>query len=1020
MLDKERVLEILKRAFPDGVIYRDIYSPRRVTTPVYVYVRKAAKDEGMVFSQWLAANGFIWKETGYCESDMKLRENEWKDNSPLAVADSILRRYPLIGQYELSEAEFSAMFSAATDVVRKICRSGSSLTRGEKTVLTVSTVALLKKRNDAAQDDADTDSFWNYIYQQYGFNPENSEVAAQRIYKNFCAAIKDTITFYNRFLAPENTMRYYTSMLLHAIAPRASIESLLEILFDFYVKNLDFQYVLEDSSYKTFVKGMQARWTEKQSEIQLKSTAVMSGLKTLFLERPGYMAIICDTLVRKMDSLLRGDNFEIYDRWDQLLLDWYQKKSSAERTKLQGEKRSHKAEFVATSADRIYIQYGMENGKVGLVIPRIRLSEIGETRPVLHVYQGSREIYSGALHASGISDLGLTTKRRFLPLNETEVELSEELRLCGEIEYLDNTIYSSGSKLYRDVLCFDTGGNERNVKNGIVYLFSDENREFVFTDEDSVTMEDHEGQLYRVNLNTVGAITVDGSELFADEQVSGKARLYPSPRPLSGIELCKEGKHYHIFDTTFTLHLRLPENENPLRYQLTLDGTRLYANETTDSGELTFILPEQLDTCHYLRLVDVVQSLVVLEFPFALIPGFSWKLDKARYMETDEDALLTVTHAEKQITLSAFRMPGSTVASSADSLDGFSYEVDLPTVSCSFGDQSAFRLPEWIWYKNIGKDVFSILKLPPSWQGYLMLGAKELPSNAEGQYEVGNLLHDGQNHGKDETLYLSLRSPTGEREQVLFTRICFVPCFTEPPLQFCDDALQWLPCGRYIGESCSHFRLSLSGARDYSFGTVSDYDQTLCSGNEIQHGRYSYEVFLKRKDIFATDREERIYRGELIVGNENELRFEGCELHLTRAIYWDMSSEELKSADIQPGKGVIDDLRFTGISAPDWESFAMPEYEARLCFENRDGRRIAFNSYLDRADYLMINPVHLWVVNDRRLILTTVEGEVVYFDTAMASIPNRDPEQTMSRAAQRARLQNPDYFEFETRRTDNV
>ena len=37
--------------------------------------------------------------------------------------------------------------------------------------------------------------------------------------------------------------------------------------------------------------------------------------------------------------------------------------------------------------------------------------------------------------------------------------------------------------------------------------------------------------------------------LFADEQVSGKARLYPSPRPLSGIELCKEGKHYHIFDS---------------------------------------------------------------------------------------------------------------------------------------------------------------------------------------------------------------------------------------------------------------------------------------------------------------------------------------------------------------------------------------------------------------------------------------------------------------------------------------
>ena len=81
-------------------------------------------------------------------------------------------------------------------------------------------------------------------------------------------------------------------------------------------------------------------------------------------------------------------------------------------------------------------------------------------------------------------------------------------------------------------------------------------------------MEDHEGQLYRVNLDTVGTITVDGSELFADEQISGKARLYPSPRPVGGIELCAEGKHYPIFDTVFTLHLRLPESESPLRYQV--------------------------------------------------------------------------------------------------------------------------------------------------------------------------------------------------------------------------------------------------------------------------------------------------------------------------------------------------------------------------------------------------------------------------------------------------------------------
>ena len=1018
-LDKSLVLERLKKVYPDGVIYKEAYTLKAVTTSVHVSIHMIARSEGKTDSQWLTDNGFLWRETGYCEAEMKTRDCKWKADSPAELADSILRRYPLIGQYELNDAEFSAMFSAATDVVRKMCRQGSSLTRIEQLVLTVSTVALLKKRNDDAQDDSDTDTFWNYIYQQYGFNPENSDVAEQRVYKSFCAAIKDTLTLYGRFLAPENTMRYYTSMLLHAIAPRTSIENLFEILFDFYVRNLDFQYIPEDSSYKTLVKGMQARWTEKKSEVQLKSSAVMSGLKTLFLERPGYMAVLCDALVKKMDSLLRGERFEIHDRWDRLLVDWYQKKSSVERTQLQGEKKSHKTEFVATSAERIYIQYGMENGRVGLVVPRIRLSEIGETRPVLHVYQDNREIYAGTLQASGISDLGLTTKRRFLPLNETQADFSKSLRLCGEIEYLDDTIYSSGSKLYRDVLCFDTGGNERNVKSGIIYLFSDENREFDFADEDSVTMEDHEGQLYRVNLDTVGTITVDGSELFADEQISGKARLYPSPRPVGGIELSAEGKHYPIFDTVFTLRLRLPENENPLRYQLTIDGTRLSAEETAD-GELTFTLPALSGVCHLVRLVDLVQSLAVLEYPFALIPGFSWKLDKTRYLETEEDALLTITDAEKTSSLPAFRMPGSTAASSAVGADGFSYEIELPTVGCCFGGQSAFRLPDRLWYKTIGKEVYSTLELPPSWQGHLMLGAKELPVNSAEQYEIGNLIHSGQHHGKDETLWLSLRSPAGEREQIPLTHICFAPCFTEPPLQFRVNELQWLPNGRYIGDPGSRFRLSLSGPEDYSFGIVADYDKLLCRSAEIRHGRYSYEVLLQSDGVFSASRQECIYKGELVVGDENEFRFDGCELQLTKAIYWDMNNEELKSVDIQPGKGIVENLAFLGIGAPDWESIAMPEYEARLSFENRDGRRIAFNAYPDRSEYLLTNPVHLWVVNDRRLILATAEGEVVYFDTATASIPNRDPEQTMSRAAQRARLQNPDYFEFEIRRADYV
>ena len=966
-------------------------------------------------AQWLTAQGFCWRDW---EADMDQGEGEWNADSPAALADSILRRYPLIGQYELSGEEFSSLFAAATACVQKMSRAGTKLSRREQLILTVATVSILKKWGEVSADETSADSLWTYIYLQYGFRQENSEVAAQQVYKNFCAAIEDTLTLYHRFLAPRDTMRFYTSMLLHAIAPRASIENLFEILFDFYVKNLDFQYVPEDSSYKTLVRGMQARWTEKSADIQLKGAAVMSGLKTLFLNRPGYMALLCEELVKKIDALLRGESFELRDRWDLLLTEWFQKKSSAERGQLQGEKRSRKTEFVATSAERIYVQYAMENGSVGLSVPRIRLTEVGEERPVLALYQGTREIFRSALSVTG-NDLGLTTRRRFVALEETNIDLGEELRLCAEIEYLGDTLYASGSRLYRTVLCFDCSGNERSVKTGTAYLFTDENRAFDFADEDCVTMEDHAGQLYRVNMDLVGTISVDGTELFADEKQAGKARLYPSVRPARGIEICFEGKNYPIFQSPFSVQLHLPEAENPLRYQLSLDGGRL-SPEEGESGAQLFRLPGLTEGLHVLKLVDLVQTLAVLEYPFALIPGFSWALDRPRYLETEEEAQLTVCRGDTSRRLSAYRLPGSAFAATLADPKGFQYEVELPTVGCSFGERSAFTLPERLWYKAVGKDVHSRLQLPPSWQGRLLLGLRELPLNADGRYEIGNFIHSGRRFEADEMLWLALQPVSGETEHIPLTRICFAPCFTEPPLQFRVNELQWLPRGRYIGEADSRFRLRLSGPQDYSFTSLPDFDKLLCRSEEIRHGHYTYEVFLQRESLFSAGKEEWIFRGDLVIGDENEFRFEGRELRLSKAIYWDIGSQELKSAEIQPGKGVLEELCFLGVGAPDWESIAMPEYEARLSFENRDGRRIAFNANPESREYLLTNPVHLWVVNDRRLILTTVEGEVIYFDTATASIPNRDPELTMSRAAQRARLQNPDYFEYETRRADDV
>ena len=297
------------------------------------------------------------------------------DHTAFELADYVFRTYPLAGEYQLTNKEDALLYQCASETVKKVLIDGGRTSAKEDTVLVLETINLLKIWSSELADEDISGSFWNYIFLQYGFKSENSEAAANRLYNYFRGAIKGTLTHYKRFFAPKGTQRYYISLLLHALAPKQSIESLYSILFDFYVKNLDFQYVTEDVSYKVFTKGMRARWDShvaKNDELQLRADAIFSGLQTLFKERPGYMAVLCDSIVKKMDAILRNENTDLIDPdrnyWDTILVEWYQRKSNTERVQAQGEQRRRKTEYVATTTDRIYAQYTMEHSSVGIAI----------------------------------------------------------------------------------------------------------------------------------------------------------------------------------------------------------------------------------------------------------------------------------------------------------------------------------------------------------------------------------------------------------------------------------------------------------------------------------------------------------------------------------------------------------------------------------------------------------------------------------------------------------------------------
>ena len=1015
-MTENEVLERLNAAFPGGVIYDEEYRKKLGAVTIEVHRLHRAAGQGRV--QWLAARSFTWKETGYIEPDMRFREAEVPDrpDDAFVLADGVFKRYPLAGEYVLTDSEAQLLYQSASQTVQKVLRNDTRITVRENVVLVLETIELLKSWS-SDQPDEESISFWDYIFLQYGFQAGRSDAARDRLYTHFCKAVRDTLGRYKRFFAPAGkTQRYYTTLLLHALAPRRSIEGLFNILFNFYVENLDFQYIPEDTSYKQFTKGMRARWNSGvvvQDDLQLRSDAVFSGLQTLFNERPGYMAVLCDSLVEKMDALLRGEEHRldpVRNGWDLLLVQWYRKKSSAERSRGQGERREKRTEFVATTADRIFVCFALENDLVGLQVPCIRLPEVGERRPLFRVMQRGAVIHQEELRVTG-NDLCLTTKSRFLPLRDTNFDFHAPPCVRAEITYMDKVIYDSGQKLERDYLLFDASGSDRTVRTRRAFLFTGNSSNVEFSQEEGILQLSHPGQLFRLDLTGISSLTVDGREVFVGPEASAQFRRHTVPRCVRDLRGLDGGGALELFQGPFTISLALPEGENPLLYQLSLDGQRHSLKELQrEDGVLAIPSAPESNQVHSVKVVDIRTGLVRYEYRYAILPGCDCRLDKPLYRSgVDEvEAVLLWGGREARLTLPVPEGE-DTVSFSIPELD-FTLELDVPALHCTLLGKNGFQAPEALWHKDIPAGEFVQIRPPEGWSCRLMLGSREIPAPNGLHYELGNELRAGRDFREKEPLGLVL-SKDSERVQIKLTDIVFVPQFLQPPLELEGERLLWRGQGSFIGDTAGRFTVELDlpgGTR--TFQAAPGEDKVLEESFSCPDGRYAYRVLQKSGSVFAPGPTRILYRGDLLAGDANALRFQDREIHVQTALCWDFDREALKSVEMRRGSGIIRGLTYVGTENHPWEEVSMPHYTATLCFEDSYGRRRPFNGNPDSKGFELVNPVHVWLVNDRLLILQCYdeEGGGVYIDTRYNTIVNR----TVPKELQRQVLDTPDYFEY--------
>ena len=350
-------------------------------------------------------------------------------------------------------------------------------------------------------------------------------------------------------------------------------------------------------------------------------------------------------------------------------------------------------------------------------------------------------------------------------------------------------------------------------------------------------------------------------------------------------------------------------------------------------------------------------------------------------------------------------------------VSGMAWQLELyiPLVHCALMGHNAFKIPGMIWHKSILHDEFVKLELPEGWSGQLMLGISPVPEVSPSYFELGNTLRAITAPQAEYDLWISLENIAGNHINRKITTIACKPTFAAPPIEVIDSTLRWQPEGNYVGDPESTFQVEVQrpGGSIDTYATSTE-STALANTSSYALGNYSYQVFLKKKSLFSGGMNELIFKGSYCVGNPLEWLYDGKELIIGDALYWDFETEALKALLMKYGCGILTNLDYQGTTVASGETMPAPCYSATLSFISSTGRRIPFNSKPSK-EFELVNPVRVWIVNEHLLILRCTTEDAVYVDKDFSTIVNRNPATYMSKAEQHHRLKTPDYFKYSIR-----
>jgi len=915
----------------------------------------------------------------------------------------------LVGDTVFSDAEYEELRNRTRTISKNFLDSKNSdhIKSHDRDhnfeIIFVTLVEITKRWGNIDDNETNESGFWDYVIKTIlgstWSNTNHNKI--YREYRNIIDNLKDNLA------SAKKGDKYYTTLMMHAFSPIKSIYAFLDLSYNIFKKDLNFNYTEND---KDFCNRVTLRFCEilensvgddKSISIGTNSYAVKIGLRTLAREsetQDDFIDLLNEAFIN-INLLFYDQSFNPQSYFEVLVNRWWQEKKAGIKSDRKDSRKSTPA-VPKNKIDALNVKFIRDDKIVYLVIPPIRLDNNVSSSFYLSVFlNGSHEPYTSELLSTIKGEFFETTKQKEIDLNALPLE-NGQIKIQIEIKENNKIVYNKN--IVKEFILFE---KEAEVLRKIIKI---NNYFFYSKDKISLTklenISTYASNLYNIYPEAGEWLAVNEQRVYFIDKTSvenNKHNINLIGEISSCVWVC-ENKRYSVFNNHVVI--LIPNYIQIKGLELNVGSKKVLLSELETMNEenyhlfnVTKLIPENepLNISIYSHLKEKQ----LLEKSIVIFHALNIKFSKFFYYGNDEKKL-TISFGDKNEDLNWNNRQDELIHIF---LNG-ELVIKIPYIKWRINNKEWHNesIGKKLWYKS-NFHIGSILEIDANFDIDRIfvdnhpLGIDWLDKNNE-NFKIGNFIYSNENN-KEMVFFFRIMDGNYELFSV-FTE----EYFKVTPLKYeeSESKLYWCTSDSFFGDEDRKFKLEIF-RNNNELVYSSEHSTNDVEIKDINDGVYSYIISSPEKNLFKDDK--IFIKSKITVGRKEKFHFENKYIQLTHA----SNDNSKKHWNDFSKKYYIDKIEFI-------EQDKQIYYLGHLYAIGNDEKKYMDKMKNEKNEGEIINPIRIDIQSDNTIELSAGYNKEdqccnigkLFYDIDKRVICNYNP----SNRNERCRYRCIDYYRF--------